>query len=54
MYTLLEFHTLLMEACAVVNNTLLPNISDDVNDPAPITPTSLLLSRGDSNPPDLE
>ena len=49
-----EFHTLLMEACAIVNNTPLTDISDDANDPAPITPASLLLLRGDSNPPDLE
>ena len=49
-----EFHTLLLEACAIVNNTPLTEVSDDVNDPEPITPATLLLLRKNPNPPTQE
>ena len=34
--------TLLQEACAIVNNTPLCEVSEDPNDPIPLTPAALL------------
>ena len=49
-----EFVTLLQEACAIVNNTPLCEVSDDPNDPMPLTPAALLTLRESPNPPTLE
>ena len=38
-----EFSTLLAEACAIVNNSPLTEVSDDIMDPEPITPANLLI-----------
>ncbi|KAG1697676.1 hypothetical protein GQR58_005904 [Nymphon striatum] len=45
-----EMHTLLQEASAIVNSTPLCEISEDPNDPFPITPASLLTLKDDPNP----
>ena len=47
-----EFITLVQEAGAIVNNTPLTEVSDDVSDPEPITPAHLLLLRRNTNPPE--
>ena len=49
-----EFSTLLQEACCIVNNTPLTEVSDDARDPEPICPADLLLLRKNANPPELE
>ena len=49
-----EFSTLLQEACCIVNNTPLTEVSDDAGDPEPICPADLLLLRKNANPPELE
>ena len=40
-----EFHTLILEAASIVNNTPMQEVSDDPNDPLPITPGALLTLR---------
>ena len=49
-----EFHTLICESCAIVNNTPLYEVSIDPNDPFPITPASLMTLRESPNPPSLD
>ena len=49
-----EFHTLLLEACNIVNHSPLTEISDDPHDPTPITPASLLLLRESTDTPSFE
>ena len=49
-----EFVTLLQEACAIVNNTPLSEVSNDPNDPMPLTPAALLTLRENPNPPNLD
>ena len=40
-----EFRTLILEASSIVNNTPMQEVSDDPNDPLPITPGALLTLR---------
>ena len=40
-----ELSTLVQEACCIINNTPLFDVSDDPNDPFPLTPAQLLLLR---------
>ena len=46
-----EFHTLMMEAACIVNGTPMQEVSDDPNDPLPITPGALLTFREYDPPP---
>ena len=46
-----EFTTLLQEACSIVNNTPLYEMSDDPNDPIPLTPAHLLCMKDHPSPP---
>jgi hypothetical protein len=55
-----ELHTFLLEAAAVVNSIPLWSVSDDPNDPLPLTPSLLLTMKAaqpasapDSEPQDL-
>jgi len=48
-----EFHTFLQEAATIVNNTPMCSVSEDPNDPLPLTPAKLLTLKGDPNPPSL-
>ena len=45
-----EFHTLLQESASVVNNTPLWEVSSSPDDPAPLTPASLLTLRDKASP----
>lgn len=49
-----ELHTFLQEAVAIINNTPMWEISNDVNDPYPLTPASLLTLKDNPNPPPLD
>jgi hypothetical protein len=50
-----EFHTFLLEAAAIVNNTPLWAVSSDPNDPQPLTPNMLLtLKEADNERPLVE
>ena len=49
-----ELDTFFKEAAAIVNDTPLYSISQDPNDPAPITPAMLLTLRDAPQPPALE
>lgn len=46
-----ELHTLLMEACAIVNNTPLWEVSSDPSDPLPLSPAMLLTLKEEPHPP---
>ena len=48
-----EFHTVLLEAAAIVNNTSLWNISSSADDPMPLSPAMLLILKETPNPPQL-
>ena len=49
-----EFHTLLTESSAIVNNTPMYGVSSHPNDPSPLCPAMLLTLRESPNPPLLE
>ena len=49
-----EFATLLQEAAAIVNNTPLWEVSSHPDDPAPLSPASLITLRDSPNPPDID
>ena len=49
-----ELHTMMQISCSIVNNTPLTSVSDDPNDPMPLTPAALLTLRESSHPPSLE
>ena len=49
-----ELSTMMQISCSIVNNTPLATVSDDPNDPMPLTPAALLTMRESPNPPSLE
>ncbi|KAA0200321.1 hypothetical protein HAZT_HAZT010870 [Hyalella azteca] len=49
-----EFTTFLAEATSIVNNTPLSDISEDPNDPVPLSPAMLLTLKSCPNPATLE
>ena len=49
-----EFHTCLQEAAAIINNTPMWEISNDPNEPYPLTPANLITLKDSPNPPPLE
>ncbi|KAA0189242.1 hypothetical protein HAZT_HAZT003628 [Hyalella azteca] len=49
-----EFTTFLAEATSIVNNTPLSDISEDPNDPVPLSPAMLLTLKSCPNPTTLE
>ena len=49
-----EFHTFLLEASAIINNTPLCEISADPNEPLPISPAMLLTLHDNPNPAPLQ
>ena len=49
--TLDEFQTFVVEASSIVNSTPLWEVSDDPNDPFPLTPSMLLTLRETPHPP---
>ena len=46
-----EFTTLMQEASSIVNNTPLFDVSEDPNDPFPLTPAQLLCNKDHPSPP---
>ena len=46
-----ELHTFVVEAASIVNSTPLWEVSDDPNDPQPLTPAMLLTLRDSPHPP---
>ncbi len=46
-----EFHTLVLEACSIVNSTPLWEVSGDPSDPKPLSPSMLLTLRDSPHPP---
>ena len=48
-----EFHTVLLEAAAIVNNTPLWNVPSSADDPMPLSPAMLLTLKETPNPPQL-
>ena len=49
-----EFCTLMQEAASVVNNTPLWVVSNNAEDPAPLSPSNLLTLKDNPNPPSLD
>lgn len=49
-----EMHTILQEAAAIVNCTPLYGITDDPNDPCPISPSNLLTLKDSPHPSPIE
>lgn len=48
-----EFYTFIQEAAAVVNSSPLWEVSQDPNDPRPLSPASLMTLKDDASPPPL-
>ena len=46
-----ELSTMMQISCSIVNNTPLASVSEDPNDPMPLTPAALLTLRESSSPP---
>ena len=46
-----EFQTFVVESSSIVNSTPLWEVSDDPNDPFPLTPSMLLTLRESPHPP---
>ena len=49
-----ELDTLFKEASSIINNTPLYHVSDNPNDPFPISPSTLISLKDNPNPPPIE
>ena len=49
-----ELSTLLQEACSIVNNTPLWEVSNNPDDPCPVSPANIITLKEEPNPPSID